>query len=247
MPLEAPPLEVTAPEAERLARSFPSFRDFVDLALFDPRCGYYSTGQVRFGYGGHYDTFPLALAPFFGRMVAQYGFRFWRRAGEPQRFEICELGAGNGQLCLDALVAVEERARQHVPWSRFAKSLRYRIIERSPALIARQQQQLGPLARRVRWTNTDLAQKAPRRLPLGPCGIVVANEVLDCLSHHQIVSRHDRTPGVVFVIPVLRRVADVSARCASGPRSAVRRSCGSGGAPCGAAGRRRPAAGAAIP
>ena len=208
MRVDAAPVEVTAPEAQRLAALFPSFRDFVDAALFDPCCGYYSTGQVRFGYGGHYDTFPLALAPFFGRMVAQYGFRFWRRAGEPQRFEICELGAGNGQLCLDVLVTVAERARQEVPWSRFARSLRYRIIERSPALIARQQQQLGPLARRVRWTNRDLAQNAPRRLPLGACGIVVANEVLDCLSHHQIVSRRDTTPGVVFVIPVLRRAAD---------------------------------------
>lgn len=208
MRVDGAPAEVTAAEAQRLAALFPSFRDFVDTALFDPYCGYYSTGQVRFGYGGHYDTFPLALAPFFGRMVAQYGFRFWRRAGEPQRFEICELGAGNGQLCLDVLVAAAERARQEVPWSRFARSLRYRIIERSPALIARQQQQLGPFARRVRWTNRDLAQNAPRRSPLGACGIVVANEVLDCLSHHQIVSRHDTTPGVVFVIPVPRRAAD---------------------------------------
>jgi len=208
MRADATPLEVTPEAAEHIARCFPSFRDFVDLALFDPRCGYYSTGRVRFGYGGHYDTFPLALAPFFGRMVAQYGFRFWRHAGAPRRFEICELGAGNGQLCLDVLVAVAERARQKASWSKFATSLRYRIIERSPALITRQQQQLGPLARRVRWTNRDLTQNAPR-LPLGPCGIVIANEVLDCLSHHQIVSRHDTTPGVVFVIPVLRCAADV--------------------------------------
>jgi SAM-dependent MidA family methyltransferase len=204
MPAGVAPVEVTAPEAQRLAACFPSFRDFVDTALFDPLCGYYSTGQVHFGYGGHYDTFPLALAPFFGRMVACYGFRFWRRAGEPQRFEICELGAGNGQLCLDVLVTAAERAHQTAPWSRFARSLRYRIIERSPALIARQQQQLGPLAHRVRWTNRDLARNAPRRSPLGACGIVVANEVLDCLSHHQIVPRHDRTPGVIFVVPVLR-------------------------------------------
>jgi SAM-dependent MidA family methyltransferase len=209
MRADARPVELTAPEAQRVAALFPSFRDFVDTALFDPGCGYYSTGQVRFGYGGHYDTFPLALAPLFGRMVAQYGFRFWRRAGEPEHFEICELGAGNGQLCLDVLVTVAERARQEAPWSRFTRALRYHIIERSPALIARQQQQLGPLARRVRWTNRDLAQGAPRRSPLGACGVVVANEVLDCLSHHQIVPRHDRTPGVIFVIPTLRPPAEV--------------------------------------
>ncbi len=202
------PFEVSAADAERIAATAPSFRDFVDIALFHPRCGYYSTGQVRFGHGGHYDTFPLALGPLFGRMLAQYGFRFWRRAGAPGRFEICELGAGNGQLCLDVLVTVAERARSEPAWSRFAKSLRYRIIERSPALIARQRQQLGPLARRVRWTNADLAQEAPRRAPLGACGVVFANEVLDCLSHHKIVSRRDKTPGVVFVVPRLRRQRD---------------------------------------
>jgi SAM-dependent MidA family methyltransferase len=195
------PVEVEGRVAARAAKVFPSFRDFVDLALFDPHCGYYSTGRVRFGDGGHYDTFPLALSPFFGRMVAHYGWRCWRRAGEPARFEIAELGAGNGQLCLDALVTVADRARTAPAWQRFSKALRYRIIERSPALVRRQREQLGPLARQVRWTNADLAQRAPRQLPLAACGMVVANEVLDCLSHHKIVSRSDDTPGVAFVVP----------------------------------------------
>ena len=48
-----------------------SYSEFVDLALFDPTWGYYSTGGVRFGEGGHYDTYPLALSPLFGRMVAR--------------------------------------------------------------------------------------------------------------------------------------------------------------------------------
>jgi SAM-dependent MidA family methyltransferase len=202
------PWEVEGADAARIAAVFPSFRDFVDLALFDPHCGYYSTGKVRFGYGGHYDTFPLALSPFFGRMLAQYGFRFWRRAGEPERFEICELGAGNGQLCLDVLVTVAEQARRGRGWGRFARALRYRIIERSPALVRRQQAQLGALRRQVRWTAADLGERALRRMPLAPCGVVFANEVLDCLSHHKIVSRHDKIPGVVFVVPVVRSGAE---------------------------------------
>ena len=197
-------VEATEAEAERIGRVFPSFRDFVDAALFDPAWGYYSTGKVRFGEGGHYDTFPLALSPLFGRMLAQYAFRFWRRAGEPQDFEICELGAGNGQLCLDVLVTVAESARGEPAWMRFARRLRYRIIERSPALIVRQRQHLGPLARRVRWTHADLAQPPRRRLAAGRCGIVFANEVLDCLAHHKIAPCRDRTPGVVFVVPALR-------------------------------------------
>ena len=187
-------------DPQRIARLFPSFHDFVDDALFHPAWGYYSTGQVRFGEGGHYDTFPLALSPLFGRMLAQYAFRSWSVAGRPQRFEICELGAGNGQLCMDTLLAL--RTPRGRAWSRFADAVRYRIVERSPALIERQGATLGPLAASVRWTHADLAQPGGARR-FGASGLVFANEVLDCLSHHKIVPQPDKLPGVVFVIPVL--------------------------------------------
>lgn len=164
-----------------------SYSDFVDLALFDPTWGYYATGGVRFGEGGHYDTYPLAISPYFGRMVAHYALRTWRRHGMPHRFEICELGAGNGQLCLDTLLAVEARAARRAPWRRFAAALRYRIVERSPALAERQRRTLGPLATRVRWLGADLAQDPPRRR-FGAAGLIVANEVLDCLPHHKVVA-----------------------------------------------------------
>jgi len=195
---------ITSPaEVERIARLFPSFRDFVDDALFHPRWGYYSTGRVRFGEGGHYDTFPLALSPLFGSMLAQYAYRFWRRAGRPARFELCELGAGNGQLCLDVLVRVAAGERAGGVWRDFARSFRYRIIERSPALMARQRQQLGPLAAAVTWTRADLAEESLADLPLGPCGLVFANEVLDCLAHHKVVGSANGSPGVTFVVPLI--------------------------------------------
>lgn len=164
-----------------------SYCDFVDLALFDPDWGYYATGGVRFGEGGHYDTYPLALSPYFGRMVAHAAMRAWRRRGRPQRFEICELGAGNGQLCLDTLLAVDANAERRPAWRRFAQIMRYRIVERSPALARRQRQTLGPVAGRVRWLTADLAQRPPRR-PFGAVGFIIANEVLDCLPHHKVVA-----------------------------------------------------------
>jgi len=204
---ESPVVVADDAAARRIARLFPSFRDFVDDALFHPAWGYYSTGKVRFGDGGHYDTFPLALSPVFGRMLARYAHRAWKRAGQPATFEICELGAGNGQLCVDVLVATVTPRRSDADWSTFAQAMRYRIIERSPALIARQRQQLGALAARVTWTRADLATRAPLGLPFGHCGVVFANEVLDCLAHHKVVVGHDGVPRVVFVIPVLSRDA----------------------------------------
>ena len=87
--------------------------------------------------GGHYDTYPLALSPLFGRMVAEYAFRSLAPArATPARFEICELGAGNGQLCLDtSAVDRTNAAATSAAGSASRAALRYRIVERSPALV----------------------------------------------------------------------------------------------------------------
>lgn len=192
-------------EAEKyFAENFPTYRDFVDDALFHPEWGYYSQGHVQFGEGGHYDTYPNALSPLFGRMVASQAYRTWRRWGRPRTFEICELGAGNGQLCLDAVLWVQHRATRFAGWKQFAKGFRYRIIERSPALIKRQRHTLGPLASGVVWTRADLSQRAPRGGPFGHAGLMIANEVLDCLAHHKIVSHEGAEPTVTIVVPVTR-------------------------------------------
>lgn len=199
------PRSVNGAEARRVARLFPSYRDFVDDSLFHPVWGYYSTGAVRFGEGGHYDTFPIALSPYFGHMVARYAFRRWTAAGEPGEFEIAEIGAGNGQLALDTVLALQKPLRRSKRWERFAAAARYRIIERSTALIERQRRALGPLATRVRWLHADLSQREPRKPNLTEHGVIVANEVLDCLAHHKIVPHRDGGPGVVFVLPRLGR------------------------------------------
>jgi SAM-dependent MidA family methyltransferase len=199
---------VSGSHATTVARRYPSFATFVDAALFDPSWGHYSTGEVRFGEGGHYDTFPTALSPLFGRMVAGAARRFWDACGRPRRFEVCEIGAGNGQLCLDTVATVLTMQTRR-PWAAFARAFRYRIVERSPALVRRQREKLGPLAAHVEWTRADLSARAPRDLPLGRYGFVVANEVLDCLPHHKIVWAPDGEARVVYVVPSLGTGATV--------------------------------------
>lgn len=190
-------------DAQReVAATYPSYRDFVDAALFAPAWGYYSTGAIRFGEGGHYDTYPIALSPVFGEIVAARAFRQWERCGRPRRFDVCELGAGNGQLCLDVLVTATARAAQSTAWRAFDRALRYHVVERSPALAERQRAKLGPASARVDWTLADLSAgtSAPR---FGDAALVVANEVLDCLAHHKIVRHAGAAPAVAFVVPRL--------------------------------------------
>ncbi len=176
-----------------------SFQEFIEDALFHPAWGYYATGNVRFGLGGDYDTYPLALSPVFGQMVAARAHDVWRRTGAPVRFEICEIGAGNGQLALDVLAAVAARSGHNRHWDHFQRALGYRIVERSPALIARQRATLGSLARRVRWSRIDLGRSvAPRALP-APAALVFGNEVLDCFAPHRVVPSPDGRPRVTYV------------------------------------------------
>ncbi len=216
----------SAPHRTRRAEPALTYGEFVDDALFHPTWGYYSTGAVRFGEGGHYDTYPLALSPFFGRMVAGLAFRTWRRLGRPEGFEIGELGAGNGQLCLDTLLWIEARAGRAATWRRFAAATRYRIVERSQALAVRQRLQLGPLAGRVTWVDADLAQRPPRRR-FGPAGLIIANEVLDCLPHEKLLVGSGGEPRVGGVAATLAgrnltRVALARAMGAPATRRRVR-------------------------
>src|SRR5262249_34216240 len=132
------------PQGARRTSSSPaalSFRRFVDDALFHPAWGYYATGQVRFGEGGHYDTYPLALSPVFGRMLAAYVERVWKRWGRPGRIELCEVGAGNGQLCLDILAAVERGGGGG--GGAVAAALRYPVVARGPRPAAPERPRLG--------------------------------------------------------------------------------------------------------
>ena len=187
----------------RITSEFLSFRDFVDAALFHPEWGYYSTGRVRFGATGDYETYPDALSPLFGEMVGAHAFRQWKRFGEPAHFEIAEIGAGNGQLCIDVVTEVVRRAARSKPWQRFADAFHYRILERSPALAERQQRRLRGMDQRVVWTRSDLSMRRPARVPFAAHGMVIANEVLDCIAHHKIVASPGEAPNVVFVVPTV--------------------------------------------
>lgn len=151
---------------------------------------------MRFGDGGHFDTYPLALSPYFGEMVARRAHKVWHTLGRPRRFELCEIGAGNGQLCLDTLSFLAGRTTEE--WRTFARACSYRIVEKSPALRRRQAALLGPLAQQVSWTALDLSRRRHVEA-FGKAGYVVANEVLDCLAHHKVVLGREGDYRVAFV------------------------------------------------
>src|ERR1700741_3838926 len=74
-----------------------SFRDFMEMALYYPGLGYYSSVKDKIGQNGDYYT-SSTLTPVFGALLGRQLEEMWQLLGEKQ-FTIVEYGAGTGSLC----------------------------------------------------------------------------------------------------------------------------------------------------
>ena len=99
-----------------------SFARYMELALYDPGLGYYTSGARKFGAGGDFVTAP-ELGPLFGRTLA--------RQLQDLAMPVLEFGAGSGALAGTLL--------DHA-------AIDYRILETSGELRARQQARVGSRA-----------------------------------------------------------------------------------------------------
>lgn len=179
---QAKSLQLIAHLRARMAQSPLPFAEYMADVLYHPTLGYYSSGQVTFGVGGDFVTAPERSPLFADGLVYE-----WQQAqADGLGHEVLELGAGSGQLLIDFLT---ECARRGCP------PARYRVLEISPALRARQQARvtaaLPPhLAERVEWITSQSVLTDPAHRWSG--GIVIANEVLDAMP----VARFRWVPGV---------------------------------------------------
>lgn len=141
------------------------FARFMELALYDPEYGYYTSGTVGFGREGDFITAP-ELTPLFARCLARQCAEVLQRLGGG---EILEVGAGSGVLACALLGELERLG--HLP-------LRYRIVELSPALREHQRSILQQAPVPLSWLDS---------LPNEPySGLVLANELLDAMPCHRV-------------------------------------------------------------
>lgn len=161
------------------------FSQFMQFVLYEPGLGYYSTGRVGFGPQGDFVTAP-ELSPIYARCLARQVAEILERTGGG---DVVEYGAGSGRLALDLLTALECLG---------VLPARYRIVEVSAPLAARQQAQLGAspaLAARVEWMDTPPADAWQ--------GVAIANEVADALpvDRFRIAGEGSEALGVVIAGP----------------------------------------------
>ena len=152
-----------------------AFARFMELALYDPDGGYYRSEAARPGRDGDFLTAPEAH-PIFGAALSRAVADAWDRLGRPDPFVLREYGAGTGTLALAILdVVAAERPD-------LASAIRYEPIEVEPRRLEVIQTRLEAAGH-----GANLAVSAS---PDGRAdSFVLANEVLDALPVHRVVSR----------------------------------------------------------
>jgi SAM-dependent MidA family methyltransferase len=151
-----------------------SFHDFMEMTLYAPRIGYYTSRREKIGRSGDYMTSP-EVSPIFGAMAGRQLREMWDALGQPAVFEVVEAGAGTGALCRD----IVRWARHAAP--AFHDGLRYSIVEASDALAGRQRETIDSegLADKVQWQD---------ELPGEVEGCILSNELLDAMPVHRVAA-----------------------------------------------------------
>jgi SAM-dependent MidA family methyltransferase len=142
-----------------------SFARYMELALYAPGLGYYTSGTRKLGVAGDFVTAP-EISPLFGRTLARQIAEIMKCS----EARVLEFGAGSGILAVDVLWELELIGS--LPDS-------YEILDVSADLRARQREliksRIPHLAGLVHWLEN---------VPGSYSGAIVANELLDALPVH---------------------------------------------------------------
>ena len=144
-----------------------TFAEFMEVALYHPGGGYYTSGD-RVGASGDYYTSP-SLHPAFGALLAVQMCQMWQLLGNPEPFTAAEAGAGNGLLGRDIA-----NATTGLPVT-FRQALRYVCIDRRTS---------AGVEAGLDGVNRVCADGVPLR---GIVGCVLSNELLDAMPVHQVI------------------------------------------------------------
>ncbi len=144
---------------------------FINLSLYDKKFGYYMK-KNPFGKKGDFITAPN-ISRLFSEMIAIWVISFWQSLGSPKKFNLVDLGAGNGEMMK---ILIESFKNFPV----FFEACNLVIYERSPKLIRIQKKKLNK--NKIFWTSklTSIKQQP---------SIFVANEFFDAIAIKQFKRR----------------------------------------------------------
>ena len=146
---------------------------FINLSLYNKKFGYYMK-KNPFGKEGDFITAPN-ISRLFSEMIAIWAISFWQSLGSPKKFNLIELGAGNGEM-----MRILIQTFQKFPI--FFKSCNFIIHEKSPSLIKIQKKKL--IKTKIIWVSKiEKIKKIP--------SIFLANEFFDSIAIKQFKKRNN--------------------------------------------------------
>ncbi len=123
-----------------------------------------------FGANGDFITAPN-ISRLFSEMIAVWTISFWKSLGSPKKFNLIELGPGNGEMMK---VMIESFKK----FPSFIGSCNFYIFEKSPKLIKEQKKKIE--FKNMKWiTNLNKLDKFP--------SIFLANEFFDAIPIKQFL------------------------------------------------------------
>ena len=150
-----------------------SLDKFINLSLYNTKFGYYMK-KNPFGRKGDFITAPN-ISRLFSEMLAIWVISFWQSLGSPKKFNLVELGAGNGEM-----MKILIESFQNFPV--FFKSCNLIIHEKSPSLIKIQKKKL--VKSKISWMSSiGNIKKIPT--------IFIANEFFDAIAIKQFRKRNN--------------------------------------------------------
>ena len=127
-----------------------------------------------FGIRGDFTTAPN-ISRLFSEMVAIWTVNFWESLGSPKKFNLIELGAGNGEMMK---VMIESFKK----FPSFLQGCNIIIFEKSPNLIKKQKKNIN--FKNIKWAKN---LKKFTKLP----SIFLANEFFDAIPIKQFLKEGD--------------------------------------------------------
>ena len=141
--------------------------EFIDLSLYHKKFGYYMK-KNPFGKKGDFITAPN-ISRLFPEMLAIWIITFWQSLGSPKKFNLIELGSGNGEM----MNVIIESCKN---FPTFFNACNFIIFEKSPRLIKVQKKKLSN--NKIIWVpKLDKIKKNP--------SIFIANEFFDAIPIKQ--------------------------------------------------------------
>ncbi|MDR4496315.1 MAG: SAM-dependent methyltransferase [Candidatus Scalindua sp.] len=157
-----------------------TFADFMDMALYHPEYGYYTSTKERIGRKGDYYT-SSDVHPLFGQLIARQLEQMWRILGMGM-FTVVEMGAGKGLLCYDIITFIKKC------FPEFFEVIEYKIVEINKDQVENQSNLLKGFASKISWESfsADGFSFEPVK------GCFLSNEFVDSLPVHRLIVEDGR-------------------------------------------------------